>query len=94
MEKSLADEAQIEKVLEHIQGIAKVKAYNLTGKRSKELNAVIDRGFDPVFGARPLKRYLQSKVETLIARRVIAADVAPGTELVVDLDENGEIVIR
>ncbi len=57
------------------------------------LNAVIDRGFDPVFGARPLKRYLQSKVETLIARKVIAADVAPGTELVVDLDENGEIVI-
>ena len=58
------------------------------------LNAVIDRGFDPVFGARPLKRYLQSKVETLIARKVIAADVAPGTELTVDLDENGEISIR
>jgi len=58
------------------------------------LNTVIDRGFDPVFGARPLKRYLQSKVETLIARRVIAADVAPGTELIVDVDDNGEIVIR
>ena len=58
------------------------------------LNAVIDRGFDPVFGARPLKRYLQSKVETLIARKVIAADVAPGTELTVDLDANGEIIIR
>ncbi len=43
IEKTLADEAQIEKVLEHIQGIAEVKAYNLTGKRSKELNAVIDR---------------------------------------------------
>jgi ATP-dependent Clp protease ATP-binding subunit ClpB len=57
------------------------------------LNAVIDRGFDPVFGARPLKRYLQSKVETLIARKVIAADVTPGTELTVDLNENGEIVI-
>ena len=57
------------------------------------LNAVIDRGFDPVFGARPLKRYLQSHVETLIARRVIAADVAPGTELTVDLDPNGEIVV-
>ena len=58
------------------------------------MNAVIDRGFDPVFGARPLKRYLQSHVETLIARRVIAADVAPGTELTVDLDENGEIIVR
>ena len=58
------------------------------------LNAVIDRGFDPVFGARPLKRYLQSKVETLIARKVIAADVAPGTELTVDLDQNGEIAVQ
>ena len=58
------------------------------------MNAVIDRGFDPVFGARPLKRYLQSHVETLIARRMIAADVAPGTELTVDLDENGEIIVR
>ena len=57
------------------------------------LNAVIDRGFDPVFGARPLKRYLQSRVETLIARKVIAADVAPGTELTVDLDDNGEITL-
>ena len=57
------------------------------------LSAVIDRGFDPVFGARPLKRYLQSKVETLIARKVIAADVAPGTELTVDLDANGDIII-
>ena len=58
------------------------------------MNAVIDRGFDPVFGARPLKRYLQSKVETLIARKVIAADIEPGTTLTVDLDENGNIVIR
>ncbi len=58
------------------------------------MNAVIDRGFDPVFGARPLKRYLQSQVETLVARKIIAADVAPGTEMIVDLDESGSIVIR
>ncbi|MBO7661830.1 MAG: ATP-dependent chaperone ClpB [Clostridia bacterium] len=61
---------------------------------SAAMEAVIDRGFDPVFGARPLKRYLQSKVETLIARKVIAADIGPGTTLTVDLDESGEIVIR
>ena len=60
----------------------------------KAMETVIDRGFDPVFGARPLKRYLQSKVETLIARKVIAADVEPGAELTVDTDERGEIVIR
>ncbi len=58
------------------------------------MDAVIERGFDPVYGARPLKRYLQSKVETLIARRVIAADVEPGTLLTVDLDENGAFTVR
>ena len=58
------------------------------------LRHVVDEGYDPVFGARPLKRYLQSKVETLIARKVIAADVAPRTDLTVDLDENGEIIIK
>ena len=58
------------------------------------LDTVIERGFDPVFGARPLKRYLQSHVETLIARKVIAADVAPGSELVVDLGPNGELEVR
>ena len=58
------------------------------------LDAIIDRGFDPVFGARPLKRYLQSTVETQIARRLIAADVEPGAVLTVDVDGNGNIVIR
>ena len=58
------------------------------------MDAVIERGFDPSFGARPLKRYLQAHVETLIARRVIAADVAPDSTLVVDADEHGDIFIR
>ena len=59
----------------------------------RAMEAVIDRGFDPVFGARPLKRYLQSKVETLIARRMIQGDVEPGTTLTVDTDENGDFRI-
>ena len=58
---------------------------------AKEL--IIDQGFDPVYGARPLKRYLQSHVETLVARRIIAADVAPGTALEVDA-ENGQLVVK
>lgn len=49
---------------------------------AKEL--IIDQGFDPVYGARPLKRYLQSHVETLVARRIIAADVLPGTTMLVN----------
>ena len=39
---------------------------------------IIDRGFDPVFGARPLKRYLQSAVETLIAKEILAGDISAG----------------
>ncbi len=58
------------------------------------MNAVIDQGFDPAFGARPLKRYLQSKVETLIARRIIAADVKPGDILTVDADEDGKLFVK
>ncbi len=57
------------------------------------LDAVIDQGFDPAFGARPLKRFLQSKVETLVARRIIAADVKPGDTLVVDADGEGKLFI-
>ena len=55
---------------------------------------LIDRGFDPVYGARPLKRYLQSRVETLIARRIIAGDVEPGSTQTVDMGEDGGFVIR
>ncbi len=58
------------------------------------LEAVIDQGFDPVYGARPLKRFLQSHVETLVARRIIAADVKPGEVMTVDVDGNGALYIR
>ncbi len=57
------------------------------------MDAVISQGFDPTFGARPLKRYLQSKVETLIAKRIIAADVKPGDTLTVDADETGKLFV-
>ena len=54
---------------------------------------IIERGFDPLYGARPLRRYLQSSVETLIARRILSGDVAPDSTIVVD-EENGELVCR
>ena len=57
------------------------------------MDAVIEQGFDPAFGARPLKRYLQSKVETLVAKRIIAADVKPGDVLTVDADEAGNLFV-
>ena len=46
----------------------------------------IENGYDPNYGARPLKRFLQRKMETLIARKLIADDIAPGTTLKVDFD--------
>lgn len=55
---------------------------------------VIQRGFDPVYGARPLKRFLQSRVETLVARRLIQGDVHAGQTLTVDVDDAGELYIR
>lgn len=58
------------------------------------MTAVIDQGFDPVYGARPLKRYIQSKIETLVAKRIIAADVKPGDTLTVDADADGSLTVR
>ena len=50
---------------------------------------VIDNGYDPAYGARPLRRYLQSKVETLVGRMLIAEDVPHGAAITVDLGANG-----
>lgn len=49
-------------------------------------NYIADQGFDPVFGARPLRRFLQRKVETLIARTLIAQEIAPFSTFIVDYD--------
>ena len=54
---------------------------------------IIERGFDPLYGARPLRRYLQSSVETLIARRILSGDVAAESTITVDV-EDGELVCR
>ncbi len=54
---------------------------------------IIDRGYDPLYGARPLRRYLQSSVETLLARAILSGDLAAGDTLTVDT-ENGELVCR
>ena len=55
----------------------------------RAMTYVIDQGFDPIYGARPLKRYLQSHVETLVARKIISAEVHPGDTLLVDADDQG-----
>ena len=58
---------------------------------AKEL--VIERGFDPLYGARPLRRYLQSSVETLVARTILSGALSAGSTITVDV-QNGELVCR
>ena len=58
---------------------------------AKEL--IIENGYDPVYGARPLKRYLQSKVETLIARTMIANDLQAGNTIEIGA-RNGDFTVQ
>ena len=50
---------------------------------------MIDTAFDPQYGARPLKRFIQSNIETLVARKIIAEDPTPGTVITIDYDGTG-----
>lgn len=87
---------------ENIRSIAKLILNQLDKRLSEKqiraeytdaaLELISERGYDPVFGARPLRRYIQSDVETLIARKIISEDIAPGSVLKVDA-ENGKITV-
>ena len=55
----------------------------------RAVDAIADAGFDPVYGARPLKRYMQSHLETMLARKIVAGEILPGQTVTVDADENG-----
>ncbi len=56
-------------------------------------DAIIDGGYDPIYGARPLKRYIQSHVETMLAKQIIGGANQAGDTLTVDA-ENGNLVLR
>ena len=53
------------------------------------IDRMMDLGYDPVYGARPMKRLLQSKIETLVARTLVEGSIAAGSTLVVDADQSG-----
>ena len=57
-------------------------------------NAIIDGGYDPIYGARPLKRYIQAHVETMIAKEIIGGSHAAGDTLTVDADAEGKLILR
>lgn len=54
---------------------------------------ILDNAYDAVYGARPLKRFIQSKVETLIGRTIIKGDISPGESIVID-EEGGNLIVR
>ncbi len=54
---------------------------------------ILDAAYDPMYGARPLRRYLQHTVENLVGRKIVAGEVSPGATLTVDA-ENGGLVVK
>ena len=61
----------------------------LTDKAKEYL---IDNGYDEVYGARPLKRFVTKKLETLIAEKILKQEIKPSTKVIVDCEENKLIV--
>lgn len=55
----------------------------------KAKDYIVENGYDPVYGARPLKRFIQHNVETLIARHIIEGEYLPNAVIKVDANENG-----
>ena len=54
---------------------------------------VASKGYDVQFGARPLRRYVQHTVETLLAKKIVEGNIQPGAKITVDV-ENGELALR
>ena len=86
---------------ENIKGIVDLLVADLAKRladRQIKLNVtpaakdyIISNGYDPIYGARPLKRFIQSKVETLVAKKIISDDIAPDSTITVDI-RDGELV--
>ncbi len=83
----------VDLMLTDLRGRLEEKQLHLTVTDAAK-NAIIDGGYDPIYGARPLKRYIQAHVETMIAREIIAGTHSAGDTLTVDADENGSLYLR
>ena len=76
---------------EHCSPVAVYGSYTVNGLQGKVGG---DGGYDPIYGARPLKRYIQSHVETMIAKEIIGGAHTAGDTLTVDADGNGQLILR
>jgi len=79
----------VDLLLERLKGRLKDKQLSLR-LTDQAFDRLMDLGYDPVYGARPMKRVLQAKVETLVARRLIAGDILPGQTIVIGVGDDGE----
>ena len=59
---------------------------------AKEL--IVEQGYDPNFGARPLRRYIQSRIETLAAKKIIGSDISAGDTISIGTDGNGGFTVE
>ncbi|MBC3797026.1 ATP-dependent chaperone ClpB [Acetobacterium tundrae] len=59
----------------------------------KAIETIIDMGYDPAYGARPLKRYLQKYIETMIGKEIIRGNVHEGQALTIDVNANGDFIM-
>lgn len=88
--------AQITKIVDLLQADLQKRLSDkqLTLEITEQAKAlIVERGYDPIYGARPLKRYMQHSIETLLARLMISQDPTPNTHLLADV-ENGELVVK
>ena len=88
---------------EHVRRITDIALASLTDRLADKRISVtltdaardyiIDSAFDPIYGARPLKRYISSSVETLVARAIIAGDIAPDSVISVDMKDGRPVAV-
>ena len=88
-------QSEIDKIVDILIGRLqnRLKGENLLLEVTDRAKAYIsDGGYDPVYGARPLKRFIQSKIETPVARRIVSNPPKEGSKLTIDYDGK-EIII-
>ena len=82
----------VDKIVKELQG--RLADRHITVELSDAAKEfVVEAGFDPMYGARPLKRYVQRQVETKLARELIAGTITDNSHVVVDV-ENNELVVH
>lgn len=82
----------VDKLMNELKGRLKERdiAIDLSESAKK---LIADHGYDPIYGARPLKRFLQRRVETLVARKIIQGEIADHDRILIDV-ENDELVVK